>query len=89
VFHPPDRDARAAMLGRWWAQAPHEGAAKKLLLDLSRGHSGAALERAQEQANCAAARRHLDADITRVDVELAAKRTFPALTPEQVESVPS
>lgn len=70
-FHPPDRDARASMLAQWWTSAPHEGAAKRKLLDLSEGHSGDILERAAESANRAAARRSEDAKISVADVETA------------------
>lgn len=70
-FHNPDRDARAAMLGNWWSAAPHESAAKRVLLDLTEDHSGDVLERAAEHANRAAARRSEAEKITTADVEAA------------------
>lgn len=75
-FHPPDRDARAAMLSKWWKTAPHEPEAKRILLDLSEGLSGDFLERAAEDANRSAARRGESERISVRDVQAAVLATM-------------
>jgi hypothetical protein len=70
-FGPPSRDARAGMLKRWWARCPHDGEAKRVLLDLTEGYSGRTLEVAQDAANRAAARRSVAANVTEADVREA------------------
>jgi SpoVK/Ycf46/Vps4 family AAA+-type ATPase len=82
-FHPPDRDARHAMLTQWWGKAPHHGDAKRVLLDLTEGFSGDMLERIAEESNRAAARRAEIAPITELDVKVAVQR---ALTVETTQA---
>jgi hypothetical protein len=83
-FGMPDRDTRAAMMTRWWSKAPHDGSAKRVLLDLTEGFSGDVLERIAEDANRAAARRGRSIGVARTmsitedDVKIAAARTLAA-----------
>jgi hypothetical protein len=94
TFHVPDRDARAGMLKQWWAKAPHEGEAKKRLLDFTGpttaaplGLSGDHLQRMAEEAILLAAPRGRGNGnkVGLKDVETAV-RTVLGLRPE--ESLP-
>jgi SpoVK/Ycf46/Vps4 family AAA+-type ATPase len=85
-FEPPDREARAAMVGRWWEKAPHMGGAKKKILDVTEGHSGDFIEKLAEDANRAAARRSESAQITLADVEHAFAAALTALKASEKKS---
>jgi hypothetical protein len=77
TFHPPDRDARAEMLKKWWAKAPHHPKAKRALLDATEGLSGDFLERMADEANRGAARRGVAEPIAVHDIETALRSVMP------------